>query len=278
MTFKFNSKTVVLVLAEKGGVGKSTSSEQVIAPWILSRAGSARIVELDDVNTDAGSSWMSSSDIKTFQEKVGDYAEEAVMNAFLNNETQSPTVIDVGGNKTAQSVMTALGSQGMIDYAHLAIVPVRGMRDMSVGKQTIMRLKELRENLTIAVALCDVTDVSRVKQDYTEIFDDAQELGVPVVIIPRFRFLERSQTLNMTLFELSKIKGKLTMKADEDMRKHMESESNDRSIEVRTAARTKGLMFSLDQTAAELDKIFKELDKLVDYEHKPSEKKVAKHE
>lgn len=98
---------VILVANSKGGGGKSTTSQQILAPFMLSRYGKASIKELDDQNLD--SDYLTRSAIKAEQILLGDDANEfatAVADAVpLNAEG---LIIDVGGNRTTSIVIREL--------------------------------------------------------------------------------------------------------------------------------------------------------------------------
>jgi len=89
---------ILLAIQTKGGVGKSTISQQVLAPYFLAKDEPATLIEIDDENLD--SAYLHDSLVKAEQLPIGsgltaDRAIESLMARVNEN-----LVVDIGGNKT----------------------------------------------------------------------------------------------------------------------------------------------------------------------------------
>lgn len=114
-----------IVINNKGGVGKSTFSQQILATYNLLNHGSAFIKELDDANKDAES--LSESDIISEQVKVESESRlrETIAEYDLINPETKNTIIDVGGNMSTDIFIKALHtSVEVIDYVDAIFIPV----------------------------------------------------------------------------------------------------------------------------------------------------------
>lgn len=114
-------KLKCIVLNSKGGVGKSTVAMQLLAPYIFNRFGKvAKLYELDDENDDA-KAFDSSTLVEVHKRSVGGDLRDVVSEIVLDD---SHMILDIGANKTATAVLSALMDSGMIYAVNLVVIPL----------------------------------------------------------------------------------------------------------------------------------------------------------
>lgn len=201
-----------LTVTTKGGSGKSTISQQVAATWLLSRTGSANLVELDDQNLD--SQWMGESVIKTKQVAVEGDASFAIMDVTEIMAGQN-YALDIG-NQTAEAAISAMGVSKLLHNFNLIFIPVRDVgQDLINAERTIDLIREHHADAKIALMLNGLPRQTqdpndrRIRAFYGEIFEVADRLKVPVLILPGIEGYGMSRKLGETLYEINAQSGEL---------------------------------------------------------------------
>jgi cellulose biosynthesis protein BcsQ len=141
-----------LVANAKGGVGKSTTSMQIIVPYLFRMSKkNVCLYEFDDENEDS-KSYEDSRIVTTKHVKVANNdMRDELQKILLKDET---LCIDVGANKTASVVINALNDSGMIYCIDLAIIPMMdGEIDAISALQMYTTLKEANPDLKVVFAL-----------------------------------------------------------------------------------------------------------------------------
>lgn len=264
---------IALMLQTKGGVGKSTVSMQCIAPWMLSRFGNARLIELDDENHDSAA--FTESAIKTQQHHVGKegLAGYSVENLFLDITAEN-VVIDVGGNRTAKMTLEHIGEMGFDAMVDLIIIPVSSNgQDVENAEKTIKLIKEkmpeYEGKLVLAMTRMPVTDKSTLESMYFESFDLADEYNLKgPIILPDNQVFANCRVLGKTVYEISQDYEQLSKLGRDSMREA--TKTADRK-KILAASRTKQLIESSKKVADDLNDAFLILDSLVD-KPKPASK------
>ncbi len=124
----------IVIINSKGGASKSTTAFQVACTYFFTKAQEIKLFELDNQNRDSAN--FSKSLIKSTQIQV-DFNKElnnTIRDLFLNQNAQNK-VIDVGGNQTTTSFISALQSTHMYNMVDLFIIPVSG------GHQDVINAK-----------------------------------------------------------------------------------------------------------------------------------------
>lgn len=169
-------KLKVLVVSSKGGVGKSTVSMQVIAPYLYEKNNKQSIsfYEFDDENIDSLS--YGASNLST--REVIDVEEYIIMEKFIEILSKDEfSCIDVGGNKSTSLCLNTIGDCGMIGEIDLAIIPLLdGEQDAINAKNTYEKLKELDPDLTIVFALNRVKNQKFIEYQFDNFFGDVREI------------------------------------------------------------------------------------------------------
>lgn len=114
-------KLKCIVLNSKGGVGKSTVAIQLLAPYIYERFGQVvKFYELDDENDDM-KAFEGSSIVEFHKPCVNGDLRDTMSDILLDD---SHIILDIGANKTATAVLSALMDSGMIYAVNLVVIPL----------------------------------------------------------------------------------------------------------------------------------------------------------
>jgi cellulose biosynthesis protein BcsQ len=169
-------KHKILVVSSKGGVGKSTVSMQIIAPYLYEKNNKQPIsfYEFDDENVDSLS--YGASDLT--KREVIDVEDFIIMEKFIEILSKDEfACIDVGGNKSTSLCLDTISDCGMISEIDLVIIPLLdGEQDAINAKRTYDRLKELDENINIVFALNRVKNIKFVEYQFDNFFGDIREI------------------------------------------------------------------------------------------------------
>ena len=261
MSIEINNQSIVLVISEKGGTGKTTISQQVVATWLLKTIGAVGLIELDDVNTSARSSWLTKSKIKTISKNVGSKATKVLSDILFDEKRKDALVIDVGGNITSQNIINALKDSGQANYYAFAVVPVREEGDdVLVARQTINALREARPDFPILIALNNITDFDDVEDEFAQVFALANELDVEILQVPRMRFVHRSQLNGQTLYEQCEKREELLKSAYAEEANAMGASDFKKA---RAINEVRVMINSLRKTENQLNDVFDKLDAFI---------------
>lgn len=169
-------KLKILVLSSKGGVGKSTVSMQIIAPYLYEKNQRNMIsfYEFDDENIDSlsyGGSFLSN------RESI-DVEEFLIMEKFIEILSKDEfCCIDVGGNKSTTLCLNTLNDCGMISQIDLAIIPLLdGEQDAINAKNVYDSLKKMDSNIKIIFALNRVKNQKFIEYQFDNYFGDIREI------------------------------------------------------------------------------------------------------
>lgn len=170
------NKIKVLVVSSKGGVGKSTVSMQVIAPYLYEKNNKKPIsfYEFDDENIDS----LSYGASNLSNREVIDVEDFIIMEKFIEILSKDEfSCIDVGGNKSTTLCLDTLSDCGMIGEIDLAVIPLLdGEQDSINALKTYTRLKELNEDLNIVFALNRVKNIKFIEYQFDNFFGDIREI------------------------------------------------------------------------------------------------------
>jgi hypothetical protein len=235
-----NKAPVILVANSKGGGGKSTVSQQVLATYILKEYGSASIKELDDENLD--SEYLTRSDIKAEQILLGsdsdEFASAVAETISLNSEG---LVIDVGGNRTTSIVIRELARLTTRSRVVDAIcIPISDNR-MGVmnARKTLEEIKNSPEGQNL-IKKCFIA-LNRVRNLKAESIEDkkilrrfsnvvalAKEWGLDVMIVHDMDGVENLAPLGKTVIEVADMRDELINDLDTQM--HAANEKGDMEL------------------------------------------------
>lgn len=216
---KFERKPLnILVAQTKGGAGKSTMAQQILATYNLRYFNEAQITELDDENRD--SEWLDQSEIKTSQVSVGEVAidfAEAVQTAVELGK--KGIIFDAGGNRTSSILIRELGrSRTRMKMIDAICIPVVDNR-MSVenARKTLEAIKEsditgngqeLLKRCFVALTrvnrkgLGNVLDAGMSRR-YRNVIELCVSYSLPMIVVNEMDGIENLSGFGRTVFELT---------------------------------------------------------------------------
>lgn len=202
--------SVVLVAQLKGGCAKSTTAMQVVAPWLMSREGGARLIEVDQYNQDSED--YKNTDIITQQINIPEsnshgYAATKLMEEITVSDES--IVIDLGGNATTKEIISEMGMKGLSSFIDLVVIPVSAPgRDVLNAKGTLEYIRERFSHFDAPILLvysrATTTDMSQLKFEAADIFNLAEKEGLAgPLVIPNKGCFSTSRFLQKTAWEIS---------------------------------------------------------------------------
>jgi len=161
-----------MIISSKGGVGKSTISMQVIAPYLYQHNGKEVInyYEYDEENNDL----LSFADSNLTQRQKGSVStprlREEFTEIFLKDEN---ACFDIGGNKSTTLVLEALEESGMINFVDLVVIPLlEGEQDGINASIVYSILKGMRKDLKVLFVLNRARDFEHLEYQFDNYFGD----------------------------------------------------------------------------------------------------------
>lgn len=210
----------ILVVSTKGGVGKSTISMQLVAPYLYEKSGCNPIkyYECDDTNRDINSYGATSLIQRNLVSVMSPMLREEIFDIATQDET---VCIDVGGNNTAKRVIDALDESGGLSFIDLVLIPtLDGEQDMVNALDTYEYLKEIDEDLKIIFVLNRLKDRNFIKEQFDHFFGDSRgvftnflsaEKRIEQVELENYIVMEDSDVIRysrrfgLTVYEIAKI-------------------------------------------------------------------------
>lgn len=128
----------IVVISNKGGVGKTTSSNELFAPFLaFENSMRASIVyEFDEENMH-GAKYINSDCVRFSPQKVtGINLEERLITILLD---ESHAVIDIGSNKSTTYFLDALEKSGLDEAVSLVAIPLSDGEQDSLNARNIYR-------------------------------------------------------------------------------------------------------------------------------------------
>ena len=162
----------ILVISSKGGVGKSTVSMQIVAPYLYEKNNfqPIKFYEFDDENSDS----LSYGGSELTKRKLIEVEDEILFTQMLEILGQDENVcIDVGGNKSTTMALNAMIKTGAIYEVDMAIIPLLdGEQDAINASKIYQQLKSANDNLKIVFALNKVKNLKYLKYQFDNFFGD----------------------------------------------------------------------------------------------------------
>lgn len=169
-------KLKILVVSSKGGVGKSTVSMQVVAPYLFEKNNNSPIsfYEFDDENVDS----LSYGGSKLTQREAIDVEDFVIMDKFMEILSLDQfCCIDVGGNKSTTLCLNTLEDCGMLSQIDLAIIPLLDGEQDAINAQTVYnKLKSIDPEIKVVFALNRVKNIKFAPYQFDNFFGDIRGL------------------------------------------------------------------------------------------------------
>jgi deoxyadenosine/deoxycytidine kinase len=167
-----NNKKII-VISSKGGVGKSSITMQLIAPYLYQKTGKVvSFYEFDDENSDCLSYGASNLTKRELVEVSSNILREKITDIISKDET---ACFDIGGNKTTSVVLDALHENGMIHFIDLVVIPLLDGEQDGINASIIYTiLKGMRPNLKFVFILNRAKSHKYVKYQFDNYFGDVR--------------------------------------------------------------------------------------------------------
>lgn len=257
---------LIVVANTKGGAGKTTATIHLIAPWVYSRTGKAKVVELDDENNDTSDFYQSK--VESEQVRIGkETASFLAIEKLIEKSDEDLIVVDVGGNRTCDLCLRTLSENDEVDNIELFVIPVASSgRDVENAENTIAKIKSMfpdysgRIVLVVTRALSEDEDVAR--RDNPEAFDlaESEDLGVPI-ILPQDRLFSGARLLGKNAWEI----GDEAAELKKTIRGMKETARKQKDLAFgRQASRLSAILVAGERMHDYLNAQFEKLDEILD--------------
>jgi hypothetical protein len=163
----------VIVLNSKGGVGKSTTSVQIIAPFLYAKNNKENpinLIEFDDENEDC-LTFENSDILNAKRVKIsGNDLDSVLTDVTIDNDN---LVVDIGGNKTTTYILESLENSGMINAFDLVVIPMTdGEQDCINAVNIYKKIRAINSDIRIVFALSRVNGNYDVEMQFLDLFGD----------------------------------------------------------------------------------------------------------
>jgi hypothetical protein len=161
----------IMVISSKGGVGKSTVTMQLVAPYLYQiNNQKVSFYEFDDENHDCLSYGDSSLTKREIVDVSTDLLREKITEIVSKDEC---ACYDIGGNKTTTIVIDALSDNGMIHFVDLVIIPLLDGEQDGINASVIYSvLKGLRPELKFLFVLNRAKNHRYIQYQFDNYFGD----------------------------------------------------------------------------------------------------------
>lgn len=167
-----NKNLKIAVVSSKGGVGKSTITMQLIAPFLyeLNDKKPVFFYEFDDENNDCLSYGDSQLTKRKIVEVSSPILREYVTEMFARDEI---ACFDIGGNKTTTIVLNAFNESGMIHFVDLVVIPLLDGEQDGINAVVIYSiLKDMRPDLKFLFVLNRAKNHRYIEYQFDNFFGD----------------------------------------------------------------------------------------------------------
>ena len=209
----------IMIVSSKGGVGKSTVSMQLIAPYLYDKSNEVvSFYEFDDENNDSLSYGASQLTKREIVEVHSNILRERLMDICTIDEN---ACLDIGGNKTTTMVLDALNDTGMVHYIDLAVIPLlEGEQDAINASVTYATLKSMNPELTVIFALNRAKNHRYINYQFDNFFGDVRGILNDDTSVKNYLFdgdidnyivlldddiIKHSRRFGLTIYEISKM-------------------------------------------------------------------------
>jgi cellulose biosynthesis protein BcsQ len=163
--------TKIMVISSKGGVGKSTITMQLIAPYLYNKINEkVSFYEFDDENHDCLSYGDSNLTNREIVDVSTDLLRENITDIVSRDES---ACYDIGGNKTTSIIIEALSENGMIHFMDLVVIPLLDGEQDGINASVIYSvLKGLRPELKFLFVLNRAKNHRYIQYQFDNYFGD----------------------------------------------------------------------------------------------------------
>ena len=161
----------IIVINNKGGVGKTTSSNELFAPFLSFKNNMTPTVvyEFDEENLH-GAKYCNSDCVRYSPQKITNVdLEENIMNILLE-ETHS--VIDIGANKSTTYFLEALTKSALDDIISLVAIPLSdGEQDTLNARNIYRKIRTINKDIPVVFILSRYTPSRELEYQFDYFFE-----------------------------------------------------------------------------------------------------------
>ena len=197
----------ILVINAKGGVGKTTASIELFAPFLYLRnkADKVRVFSYDEENF-LNNFYENSEILEIYSKKVSatDMEDDISLNLLKN----IPMVLDIGANKTTTYMLKALENTGLFHILDLVAIPITdGEQDVLNAKSIYTSIKRMSKEIPIVFVLSRYVEGRDVYIQFESFFQDLFPLleknDSKFVKMTDSDSVKFSRKLSKTIYEMS---------------------------------------------------------------------------
>jgi len=162
---------MIIIPQTKGGVGKSTVSMQVIAPYLFKKHGKKiKYVEIDDENEDSKSFTLT----EIVDKKLLRTAKLSELDDLILMDDNHEVIVDIGGNKTSSMVLDEIKKIGTLGKVKWIIPLGDGELDGRNALSTIKKIQQIEntnnDNIMFALNRAISMDSDYLEEQFINFF------------------------------------------------------------------------------------------------------------
>ena len=197
----------IVVINNKGGVGKTTSSNELFAPFLSFENDMklTTVYEFDEENLH-GAKYCNSDCIKFSAQKVtGTDLEENIMNILLE---ESHAVIDIGANKSTTYFLEALERSALEQIISLVAIPISdGEQDTLNARNIYRKIRTMNKEIPIVFVLSRYNPNRELEYQFDYFFESLipfiEEKDRQWIVLNDSDSIKFAQREGKTVFEMS---------------------------------------------------------------------------
>jgi hypothetical protein len=197
----------ILVINTKGGVGKTTASIELFAPFLYLRnkAEKVKVFSFDEENF-LNNFYENSQLLEISSRKVSSAdMEDEISSLLLKNH---PMVLDIGANKTTTYMLKSLENTGLFHVLDLIAIPITdGEQDVLNAKSIYNSIKRMSKDIPIIFILSRYVEGRDVAIQFESFFESLYSILEPkdskYIKMLDSDSIKFSRKMSKTIYEMS---------------------------------------------------------------------------
>lgn len=197
----------IVVINNKGGVGKTTSSNELFAPFLSfeNEMNPTIVYEFDEENAH-GKKYTKSDCVRFSPQKISrSKLEKNIMNALLE---EGHGVIDIGANRSTTYFLEALEKSALDEIISLVAIPLSdGEQDTINAKSIYYKIRKMNQSIPIIFILSRYNPTRELAYQFDYFFETLipfiQEKDREWIVLNDSDCIKFSRREGKTIFELS---------------------------------------------------------------------------
>jgi hypothetical protein len=202
-----NKNKKIVVINNKGGVGKTTSSNELFAPFLSFENNMKQtfVYEFDEENLH-DAKYKNSECVKFLPQKITNCdLENNIMNILLE---ESHAVIDIGANKSTTYFLEALEKSALDQILSLVAIPISdGEQDTLNARNIYRKIRSMNKEVPIVFVLSRYTPTRELEYQFDYFFESLlpyiEEKDRNWVVLNDSDSIKFARREGKTIFEMS---------------------------------------------------------------------------